>query len=319
MVSFKKNFREKRMIAFWEKTAVALLCLLIAGSALASCGEDTEKNINTGKFAVARETVFLETEGGYCMAEAVCPKDFDGAMPLVAMGHGFKGTLNSGGAQELSERLARSGIATIRMDFNPRIRPKKDAEKTNMYDLAGMEAAMLAGIEYMCENYSIDESRLGLYARSMGGRVVMRMANESAGGFDYKALATVAPAGNESAMIYYTGGKEKWEKLKEIAQKNGFAEYQGLELTPDWFREFEEYNPCDFGYKFEDKPVLVITNTLDRVVTEETGLECAAAYKNSRVITVTTENYHGYEMSYQESDLKDYLMGEIVDFFKTEL
>ncbi len=307
------------MITFWKKTAAALLCLLIAGSALASCGENTEKNEKTGEFAVARETFFLKADGGYLMAEAVYPKDFDGKMPLVAIGHGFKGTLNSGGASELSERLARAGFAAIRMDFNPRTSPEKDAEKTNMYDLASMEDAMLSGIEYMCENYDIDKARIGLYARSMGGRVVMKMANESAGGFDYKVLAMVAPAGNKNAMIYYAGGQEHWDKLKETARNNGFTEYQGLKLTPEWFMEFEDYNPCDFGYKFGDKPVLVITNTLDHVVTEETSRECAAAYENSRVITVTTENYHGYEMSYKESDLKDYLMGEIVEFFKTEL
>ena len=307
------------MIAFWKKTAAALLCLLIAGSVLASCGEVTEENEKTGEFAVAKETLFLKIDGGCCMAEAVYPKGFDGSMPLVAIGHGFKGTLNSGGASELSERLARTGVAAIRMDFNPRIAPEKDAEKTNRYDLASMEAAMLCGIEYMCENYAIDDKRIGLYARSMGGRVVMKMANESAGGFDYKALAMVAPAGNEHAMIDYVGGREKWDKLKKTAHEKGFVEYQGLKLTEDWFKEFEEYNPCDFGYKFENKPVLVITNTLDHVVTEETSRQCAAAYKNSRVITVTTENYHGYEMSYPESDLKDYLMGEIVEFFKTEL
>ena len=316
------TYGRDEMIAFCKKSLAGLLCLLITAVLLASCGENTEnseKKEQTGEFAVTKETVFLETEGGYLMAEAVCPGDFDGAMPLVAIGHGFKGSLDSGGASELSERLARAGIAAIRMDFNPRTRPEKDAKKTNLYDLASMENAMLCGVQYMRENYDIDSGRIGLYARSMGGRVVMRMANESAGGFDYKALAMVAPAGNENAMIYYVGGRQKWDKLKENAKKNGFTEYQGLKLTPDWFQEFEDYNPCDFGYKFADKPVLVITNTLDHVVTCETSLACAASYKNSRVITVTTDNYHGYEMSYKESELKEYLMGEIVDFFKTEL
>ena len=188
-----------------------------------------------------------------------------------------------------------------------------------MYDLNSMKRAMLDAIEYMCKNHNIDTARIGLYARSMGGRVVMTMANESYGGFDYKALAMVAPAGNETAMIYYAGGRKKWDEMKQKAHLEGYVEYQGLKLTEDWFKEFEEYNPCDYGSKFGDKPVLVICNTLDYVVTEYTSLECAHAYKNSRVITVTTENHHGYEMSYKESDLKDYLMGEIVDFFKKEL
>ena len=182
-----------------------------------------------------------------------------------------------------------------------------------------MKRAMLDAIEYMCKNYNIDTERIGLYARSMGGRVVMTMANESYGGFDYKALAMVAPAGNETAMIHYAGGRKKWDEMKAKARLEGYVEYQSLKLTEDWFKEFEEYNPCDYGSKFGDKPVLVICNTLDYVVTEDTSLECAHAYKNSRVITVTTENYHGYEMSYKESELKDYLMNEIVDFFKKEL
>ena len=104
-------------------------------------------------------------------------------------------------------------------------------------------------------------------------------------------------------------------EMKKTAREDGFIEHQGQKLTPEWFKEFEDYNPCDFGYKFGDKPVLVICNTLDYVVTDETSRKCAATYKNSRVIEVTTDNYHGYE----NSELKDYLMSELIDFFKDNL
>lgn len=306
MIAFRKN-----------KTAAFLSVLLAVILAVTGCGSDEPA---ASDFTPEKETVFLEAAPGrYCMAEAVYPGELDSPIPLVAIGHGFKGTLNSGGASELAERLARAGIATIRMDFNPRVSHEKNADKTGRYDLNSMKRAMLDAIEYMCKNHNIDTERIGLYARSMGGRVVMTMANESYGGFDYKALAMVAPAGNETAMIHYAGGRKKWDEMKAKARLEGYVEYQGLKLTEDWFKEFEEYNPCDYGSKFGDKPVLVICNTLDYVVTEDTSLECAHAYKNSRVITVTTENYHGYEMSYKESELKDYLMNEIVDFFKKEL
>lgn len=302
----------------------AALVFVITAAFLHISGGLSSEPQSPESFTPASQRFFLpaENEDGqtvYSMAEIVYPKDYNGKMPLIAIGHGFKGSLNSGGAAELSERLARAGYAAVRMDFNPRVSPKKNADKTGMYDLNSMKRAMLDAIEYMCKNHDIDTERIGLYARSMGGRVVMTMANESYGGFDYKALAMVAPAGNENAMVHYAGGQKNWDEMKEKARLNGFVEYQGLKLTEDWFKEFEEYNPCDYGSKFEDKPVLVICNTLDYVVTEDTSLECAHAYKNSRVITVTTENYHGYEMSYKESDLKDYLMGEIVDFFKKEL
>ena len=290
---------------------------------VSGCGNDNPAADGDGtgvSYKTVTEEFFLDRgDGTYTLAEVVYPKDYDGYMPLIAIAHGFKGTRNSGGAEELSHRLAEAGYAAVRMDFNPRTAPKKDADKTNLYDLKSMEKDMLRAVNYMIGHHSIDTDRLGLYARSMGGRVAMTMANESSGGFDFKAMALVAPAGTGDAMIYYMGGDEIWEEMKKTAIKNGFIEHQGQKLTPEWFKEFEDYSPCDFGYKYDDKPVLVICNTLDYVVTDETSRKCAAAYKNSRVIEVTTDNYHGYEMSYENSELKDFLMSEITDFFKENL
>ena len=290
---------------------------------ISGCGNDNPAAGGDGTgapYKTVTEEFFLDRgDGTYTLTEAVYPKNYDGPMPLVAIAHGFKGTLNSGGAQELSHRLAEAGYAAVRMDFNPRTAPKKDSPKTNLYDLKSMGADMLRAVNYMTGHHAIDTERLGLYARSMGGRVAMTMANESIGGLDFKAMALVAPAGTDDAMVYYMGGDENWEEMKKTAQSDGFIEHQGQKLTPEWFKEFEDYNPCDFGHKFGDRPVLVICNTLDYVVTDETSRKCAAAYKNSRVITVTTDNYHGYEMSYESSELKDYLMTEITDFFKANL
>ncbi|MDD5926850.1 MAG: alpha/beta hydrolase [Firmicutes bacterium] len=300
---------------------VLLLSVCIAAS-LSCCGNQPEGSTggaNKPHKTVTEEFFLDRGDGTYTLTEAVYPKDYDGPMPLIAIAHGFKGTGNSGGAKELSHRLAEAGYAAVRMDFNPRTAPKKDAAKTNLYDLKSMESDMIRAVSYMIGHHSIDTERLGIYARSMGGRVAMTMANEQSGGLDFKAMVLVAPAGTDDAMIYYMGGDESWEEMKKTAQRDGFIEHQGQKLTPDWFRQFEDYNPCDFGYKFGDKPVLVICNTLDYVVTDETSRKCAAAYKNSRVIEVTTDNYHGYEMSYENSELKDYLMSEITDFFKTNL
>ncbi len=279
-------------------------------------GAAPQKDAAFRGYQPVREQFFLERgDGTYTLAEAVYPKDHPGSMPLVAMGHGFTGTRNSGGAEELAERLAGCGIATVRMDFDPYTKPAKDSARTHDYTLSSMQADLLRGIGYMRGHYDIDTTRIGLYARSMGGRVAMTMANESSGGYDYQALALVAPAGNRTAMIDYMGGQAAWDKMKETAVRDGFVLRQGLKLTPEWFAEFEAYDPCRHGDRFGEKPVLVIRNTLDYVVTPTTSLECAKAYKNSRVITVTTDNYHGYEMSYADSALKEQLMSAITDHF----
>ena len=90
---------------------------------------------------------------------------------------------------------------------------------------------MLRAVNYMIGHHSIDTDRLGLYARSMGGRVAMTMANENSGGFDFKAVALVAPAGTDDAMVYYMGGDESWEEMKKTAREDGFIEHQGQKLT----------------------------------------------------------------------------------------
>lgn len=320
-----KKHPEKNRKAPLQRVLYAVMVLLLSvciAASLSCCGNQPEGSTggaNKPHKTVTEEFFLDRGDGTYTLTEAVYPKDYDGPMPLIAIAHGFKGTGNSGGAKELSHRLAEAGYAAVRMDFNPRTAPKKDAAKTNLYDLKSMESDMIRAVSYMIGHHSIDTERLGIYARSMGGRVAMTMANEQSGGLDFKAMALVAPAGTDDAMVYYMGGDENWEEMKKTAQSDGFIEHQGQKLTPEWFKEFEDYNPCDFGHKFGDRPVLVICNTLDYVVTDETSRKCAAAYKNSRVITVTTDNYHGYEMSYESSELKDYLMTEITGFFKENL
>lgn len=269
---------------------------------------------------VYAEKIFIaNNRGTYTLAEVVCPENPQGSMPLVAIAHGFTGTIDSGGARELTRRLAAAGIASVRMDFNAYLTPSEDGARSEEYTLATMEDDMLAAIRYMTGNYDIDTGRIGLYGRSMGGRVAMMMANESYGGLHYHAMALVAPAGTQQAMIYFMGGKEAWNEMKAEAAEKGWVTYKGLHLRPEWFTQFEIYDPCAHGGQFGENSVLVICNTLDYVVTDETSKTCAKAYKNNRVIEVTTQDHHGYEMSYENSQLKDLLMEEIVNHFRDNL
>ena len=301
MLKNKKQHNFKLLII---ALIVALTCTLFA-----SC----EKGANS--YSYETDTFFLENDrGSYIYGEIVMPER-DEPCPLVFIAHGFKGTRNSGGAKELSERLAAVGIGAVRIDFNGYMEASLDGPRTNRYTLTDMQLDAAKTINYVLENYSIDEDRLGVYGRSMGGRVAMMLANENVGDFDFKAMTLIAPAGDEEAMIYYMGGQEKWDKMKDTALAEGFCPKQSLELTYDWFIDFEEYDPSKTGYKFGDKPVLLYYNTLDTVVRPVTSLECAAAYENIETVEVTTEDGHGYEMGYKKSELKDQIMSNIVDFF----
>lgn len=298
-----KNLKKTRILIL-----IMLAVLIFSGILFQSYNSNSVEIVNLA----------LETEENLFMrAEIIIPsKTAGGSMPLVTIGHGFKGTLNSGGARELAERLAKNGVATIRMDYN-HFTDKMCIEKTNQYDLESMIEDQLLCINYMRNNYNIDDERIGLYARSMGGRVAMIMANKSLGGINYKGLALVAPAGNDIAMKHYMGGQDSWTKMKKEAKLNGFVWYQGLKLEKNWFDLFEEYNPAKDGNTYKEN-VLVIYNTLDNVVTPETSIECCKAYKNNILYKVTTQDGHGYEMSYENSKLKNEIMTEIVDYFITQ-
>ncbi len=287
---------------------MGLTCTLFA-----SCGK------GANSYSYQTDAFFLENNrGSYIYGELVMPKS-DEPCPLVFIAHGFKGTRNSGGAKELSERLAEAGIAAVRIDFNGYEEDSLEAERTNRYTLTDMREDAVDTINYVIDNYDIDTDRLGVYGRSMGGRVAMMLANENVGNFDFKAMTLIAPAGDEEAMIYYMGGQEKWDDMKETSLADGYCPKQSLELTYDWFTDFEEYNPSKTGYKFGDKPVLLYYNTLDTVVRPVTSLACAAAYENIQTVEVTTEDGHGYEMGYEKSELKDQIMKNIVEFFDENL
>ncbi|MBR5517173.1 MAG: alpha/beta hydrolase [Firmicutes bacterium] len=287
---------------------VGLTCTLFA-----SCGK------GANSYMYETETFFLENDrDSYIYGELVMPVT-DEECPLVFIAHGFKGTRNSGGAKELSQRLAEAGIAAVRIDFNGYTEESLKSSRTNRYTLSDMQSDAVITINYVIENYDIDIERLGVYGRSMGGRVAMMLANENVGEFDFKAMSLIAPAGDEEAMIYYMGGQEKWDDMKVTALEDGYCPKQGLELTYDWFTDFEEYDPSKTGYKFGDKPVMLYYNTLDTVVRPVTSLACAAAYENVETHEVTTEDGHGYEMGYKESELKDEIMTKIVGFFAENL
>lgn len=306
---------------------------------LTGCGSqtssDTDSNSGTGldtcavsdnSFKTVTEDVFLENaDGTYTYCEIVAPESEE-PYPLVSISHGIYGAINSGGARELSEMLAENGIAAVRVDFNrcltndpDKALAKDKSGRTNEYTISDMLESNMLAIDFALENYNVDADRIGVYGRSFGGRIAMIMGNESWGGIDYKAMALIAPAGNEYALIHYMGGEEKWNEFRELAERDGSCKRGNLTLTPKWFEEYYEFNPALTGDKFGDKPVMVYYNTKDTVVEPETSLDCAHAYSNVSIYEVTTDDGHGYEMSYEHSAIKDEIMNRVVTFFTENL
>ena len=321
--------KKRKRISKYKKAAAvfvtAALCIAFA-LGLAGCGANSDSDSPDGAYDTVSEDFFLMNEDGtYTYGEIVAPV-MEESFPLVSISHGIYGTINSGGATQLSEMLASNGIAAVRVDFNrcltndPEEALTKDKSgRTNEYTLSDMLESNQLAIEYALNNYNIDEDRIGVYGRSFGGRVAMIMGNESIGGIDYKAMALIAPAGNEYALIHYMGGQKEWDRIRAIVEKDGSYKRGNLVLTSQWFDEYYEMNPALTGKKFGDKPVMVYYNTKDTVVEPKTSLDCAHAYSNVAIYEVTTDDGHGYEMSYDLSEIKDEIMNRVVTFFEKNL
>lgn len=297
-----------------NKIWMTTLLIVVAALLLAGCTTGTDER------EILHEDIFLQNqEGTYTKAQVVIPSDYEEQQyPLVTLSHGFRGSMNTAGGDALAENLAKAGFATIRMNYS-HYKDRKKEGQTNQYTVETMISDQLLCIDYMIKNYYVDEERIGLYGRSLGGRVAMIMANENRGSYDYKALALIAPAGNQSALQYYMGGEAKWQKMKETAEKKGSITHQGVVLTPDFFRTIEKEVPSRTGGDFRH-PVLVIYNTEDYVVLPETSLECAKAYQNVQITKVTSKKSpHGYEMSFKHSKLKEQLTMEIIGYFQQNL
>ena len=275
----KKSNRltKKYKITAAVPVAAALWLRPVVSLSLTGCGGASDE---TAAFDTVTEDFFLQNEDGtYTYGEIVAPLTEE-SFPLVSISHGIYGTINSGGARQLSETLAENGIAAVRVDFNrcltndPDTALAKDKSgRVNEYTISDMLESNMLSINYALDNYNVDKDRIGVYGRSFGGRIAMIMGNESWGGIDYKAMALIAPAGNEYALIHYMGGSEKWDELRELADRDGKVVRGRLTLTPKWFDDYYKYNPALTGDKFGDKPVMVYYNTKDTVVEPKTRLD----------------------------------------------
>lgn len=305
----QKNRTKKNLLI----SIVILLWVLCAVISAAGCGPGSKE-------VLTEDVMIPNSEGTFTKAQITVPADYETEkLPAVVLSHGFHGTMNSAGMKDLAYALAENGIAAIRMNFSHNLSENPDSRQTNRYTVETMVSDQVLCARYMTEHYNIDSQKIGVFGRSLGGRAAMTLVNESAGGYDYKALVLVAPAGNQDAFQRYMGGDAKWEKFKREADEKGSVTYQGVVMTPSFFKNIEEYVPTETAYKYEH-PVLVLYNTEDNVVLPEAAVECANSYKDHRLIEITSKKSpHGLEMGMKDSEIREMLFKDIIAFYQKNL
>ena len=238
------------------------------------------------------------------------------------MAHGHGGSRDeAGGFRRVAEALAKSGVASIRVDFpgcGDSTEPFTENNLTNM--LRDLQAAR----EFAGSRPDIDNARVGILGYSMGGRLAVLLAEENP---DYTVMVTWAPnvADGNSREVAELGGPEAYRSLKQEAQETGVAEYTTrwgttLRLGPRWFTDLEESSPLRSLGKYRG-PLLVLYGDQDDVVPPSTAeAAIASATSSSEVVRhVVAGAEHGLGFYSNRPDIATDVVETTAAFFAQRL
>jgi dienelactone hydrolase len=246
----------------------------------------------------------------------------DETFPLLVLVHGHGGTRHeAGGFTQIAERLARRGIATIRMDF-PGCGDSTESFANN--NLSNMLEDISASRNFALGQPHVDAGRIGLHGYSMGARLAILAA---AADKSYAVVGTWAPAVTNGAgsMIAFLGGQEAYDRTKAQAAAEGFAPFttfwgQDQKLGLQFFTDMEQSRPLDVVDNIR-APLLVLYGDLDEVVLPEVSAALIAAAVNSSEVVqhVVKGADHGFGLFNDEPKLTEEAVATTVDFFSQRL
>ncbi len=224
----------------------------------------------------------------------------EGPFPLVLMinGHGAGRNENTG-FPSIAMWLAEQGMATVRMDFpgcGDSTEPFTKNTQTNM------KRDIINAYQFMLDNYPIDESRVGAFGFSMGGRLTLELIVD--GAIPLQAIALLAPAADTDDLKVLFGGQDNWRAMKAEANRTakGYANYltewgREYQLSKEWFRDLEKYRGRTLIDKASRKfsgPSLVIYSVDDEAVSPHVSRAVADALHSQIVIAPIDGHAYGF-------------------------
>ena len=258
-----------------------------------------------------RESVVLENHGQKFFGIFHKPLSHE-PFPTVLMCHGLAG--HKSGKYRLyvilAEHLSRAGIATFRIDF----RGSGDSEGDfSDMTLEGETSDALIALDYLRHRPDVDNDRMGIFGRSVGGAVTMMAARKDG---RIKSLATWAPL--------HDG--EQWEAL--------WGQLHAPYVPEEFRREHMNVNgqvPGDAFFKqlfamrlsddlkyLENVPLLHIHGELDNIIT----IQHADRYQQDRLSAKAENKFIRLPKSdhdFSETKEQQLAINETVEWFKRTL
>lgn len=280
--------------------------VILAAGAAVQAETSVEVTINNGARAVPATVVVPDGEGPFA---------------AVVMNHGHGGgRQENGGFGKIAKALADKGILTIRMDF-----PGSGDSKEPFTEgyLSNMISDSNASLAYILENYAVDESRLGIFGYSMGGRIALTIGAGSDN--PYKAVGLLAPSADwgQEMMVGFLGGQAEYDRLyAESGGEKGFAEFltqwgQTQQLSRQWFDDMIASKPLELAGSYKG-PMIVVHGDKDVVVPAAVNEAVIAAYPEASLVVVP-EADHGYGFYSDQPAVTALVGATFADFFAENL
>ncbi|GCF95446.1 hypothetical protein NRIC_33370 [Enterococcus florum] len=316
-----------------KKSAFLLLvllgCTVFSGcQAKSDATEDSgEKGSAMGEKAVkvkSEDVTFESKRGTKIYSTVVTPAEMtDESYPVVLFSHGFVGSRDGDGAfPKIAEKLAEENILSIMIDFAGN---NESEEPYTNYTIKNMSEDMDTALDYMKENYKIDQDKIGLMGHSMGARMTALKLNDQ-----IKAAAIWAPAAAPGLEgIYdFMGGKESVEKYYQEAQENDLAvfdfygEENAIDLSLDFFEGVKESNPVETINNYQGNLFIAVAEK-DPAIRKETTDQAIKAATNVEELSVCTIKNadHGFKNieNGEDTSVQGYTIDRTADFLIQKL
>ncbi|MBC8536031.1 alpha/beta hydrolase family protein [Feifania hominis] len=236
------------------------------------------------------------------------PDEDDGAKtPFVVLFHGFRGERNEKYFMhtELSRRLSRAGIGSVRFDFAGS--GESDGRFEDM-TFGGELADAAVILNYVRSMPFVDQSRVALHGMSMGGAVAAVTASREEG---IRALSLWAPALTIDEKT--RGGQVGGVDVTDIDQL-GSVNAAGLRVGAGFCRDMRERDILSEAVRYGG-PIQIVHGDSDQSVPLSVSQRYCELLGGRAELCVLPGVGHGFE----DADLRETLYKQTVDFLCREL
>ncbi len=233
--------------------------------------------------------------GDHQIAAVLTTPNTDEKVPLVALLHGFAGNKDEGrGFIYIARVLAQHGIASIRMDFAG---SGDDTRSFAAYTLDSACADTTDCVDYALENANIDDSRIGIFGYSNGGRIAAMLTSMDS---RYQVRALLAP----SVSADTTSVQDSLEACAETGYQE--IEWYGrtIQVSKEYYESWIRFAENVAEYESVLMPTLIVHGTDDSIVFDH-----YAEAVGADVLTLNGAN-HGYGF-YDDNEVSAQTMGTV--------